>query len=142
MANQTLSSLDLAKEMIALDAAALTEVDIAQLQRLIMDYSAVTLCGSVQPWGYKMRVWAQEQKSNGPCRLIGSGELANAATAALANGTAAHGYELDDTHEASSSHPGAVVITAALAVAAECGSNGRDILARSSRIRRQRQERR
>ena len=41
MANQTLSSLDLAKEMIALDAAALTEVDIAQLQRLIMDLSLI-----------------------------------------------------------------------------------------------------
>jgi 2-methylcitrate dehydratase PrpD len=129
MANQTVSSLDLAKEMIALDAAVLTEDDIAQLQRLIMDYSAVTLCGSVQPWGRKMRIWAREQKSNGPARLIGSGDLANAATAALANGTAAHGYELDDTHEASSSHPGAVVISAAFAVAAECDSNGRDILA-------------
>ena len=65
-----------------------------------------------------------------PARLIGSGDLTNAATAALANGTAAHGYELDDTHEGySSSHPGAVVISAALAVAAESGSSGRDILA-------------
>ncbi|MEL0022098.1 MAG: MmgE/PrpD family protein, partial [Rickettsiales bacterium] len=129
MPNSHLSSLELAAEMIALDAATLTEDDIAQLQRLILDYAAVTLCGSAQPWGRKMRAWAQEQKSAGPARLIGSGELANAATAALANGTAAHGYELDDTHEASSSHPGAVVITAALAVAAETGAQGRDILA-------------
>lgn len=129
MPQSHLSSLDLAQEMISLDASKLTETDVAQLQRLIMDYAAVTLCGSVQPWGRKMRAWAQEQKSNGPARLIGFGDLTNAATAALANGTAAHGYELDDTHEASSSHPGAVVITAALAVAAERGSNGREILA-------------
>ena len=76
-----------------------------------------------------MRAWSQDQNASGPARLIGSGDLTNAATAALANGTAAHGYELDDTHEASSSHPGAVVISAALAVAAESGSSGRDILA-------------
>lgn len=129
MPNSHPSSLELAEEMIALDAATLTQGDVAQLQRLVLDYAAVTLCGSAQPWGRKMRTWAQDQKTSGPARLIGSGDLVNAATAALANGTAAHGYELDDTHEASSSHPGAVVITAALAVAAETGANGKDILA-------------
>ena len=115
--------------MIDLDLNGLNDSDVAQLQRLILDYAAVTLCGSIQPWGRKMRAWSQDQNASGPARLIGSGDLTNAATAALANGTAAHGYELDDTHEASSSHPGAVVISAALAVAAEIGSSGRDILA-------------
>lgn len=123
------SSLELAAEMTALDAASLNDADIAQLQRLILDYAAVTLCGSAQPWGRKMHAWSRDQNASGAARLIGSGDRANAATAAMANGTAAHGYELDDTHEASSSHPGAVVITAALAVAAESGATGRDILA-------------
>ena len=123
------SSLDLATEMIALDAEALTDDDTAQLERLILDYAAVTLCGSVQPWGRKMRDWAREQNATGAARLIGSGDRSNAAVAALANGTAAHGYELDDTHEASNSHPGAVVITAALAVAAETGAGGSEVLA-------------
>ena len=31
--------------MIALDAETLTAADTAQLQRLILDYGAVTLCG-------------------------------------------------------------------------------------------------
>lgn len=129
MSDKHPSSLELASEMIDLDFNGLNDSDIAQLQRLILDYAAVTLCGSIQPWGQKMRAWTQDQNASGPARLIGSGDLTNAATAALANGTAAHGYELDDTHEASSSHPGAVVISAALAVAAESGSSGRDILA-------------
>jgi len=129
MTNSHPYSLDLASEMLALDAGSLRNDDVSQLQRLILDYATVTLCGSVQPWGRKMRTWAQTQNSMGPARLIGSGELSNASTAALTNGTSAHGYELDDTHEASSSHPGAVVISAALGVAAECGSNGQDILA-------------
>ena len=128
MSDKHPSSLELASEMIDLDLNGLNDSDVAQLQRLILDYAAVTLCGSIQPWGRKMRAWSQDQNASGPARLIGSGDLTNAATAALANGTAAHGYELDDTHEASSSHPGAVVISAA-AVAAESGSSGRDILA-------------
>tara|TARA_Y100001934_G_scaffold11145_1_gene14217 strand:+ start:755 stop:2167 length:1413 start_codon:yes stop_codon:yes gene_type:complete len=129
MSDKHPSSLELASEMIDFDFNGLNDSDVAQLQRLILDYAAVTLCGSIQPWGRKMRAWSQDQNASGPARLIGSGDLTNAATAALANGTAAHGYELDDTHEASSSHPGAVVISAALAVAAESGSSGRDILA-------------
>ena len=129
MTDKPVSSLELAEEMIALDAETLTAADTAQLQRLILDYGAVTLCGSTQPWGRKMRTWSQKQRANGAARLIGSGDLTNAATAALANGTAAHGYELDDTHEASSSHPGAVVISAAFAVAAETNAQGHDILA-------------
>src|SRR5690606_31720016 len=39
--------------------------------------------------------------------------------AALVNGTMAHGIELDDTHERSVSHPGAVIFATVLAVAQE-----------------------
>ncbi len=119
MTDSAVNSLELAQDMTAIDTASLTPEDIAQLERLILDYTAVAMCGSVQPWGRKLRQWARDQNTSGKARLIGSGDLANAATAALANGTAAHGYELDDTHEASNSHPGAVVISAALAAAAE-----------------------
>ena len=129
MTDSQVNSLEIAKDMIAIDAVSLTADDIAQLERLILDYAAVAMCGSVQPWGRKLRDWARDQNTTGSARLIGSGAQVNAATAALANGTAAHGYELDDTHEASNSHPGAVVISAALAVAAETGSNGHDTLA-------------
>jgi 2-methylcitrate dehydratase PrpD len=129
MLDSQISSRDLAAEMIALDAAALSAKDVAQLERLILDYAAVSLCGSVQPWGRKLRDWARDQNSSGAARLIGSGDLVNAATAALANGTSAHGYELDDTHEGSNSHPGAVVVSPALAAAATTDVHGRDLLA-------------
>lgn len=129
MTDSQVNSLALAEDMVAIDAASLTPDDIAQLERLILDYAAVSICGSVQPWGRKLRDWANDQQTSGKARLIGSGELVNAATAALANGTSAHGYELDDTHEASNSHPGAVVISAALAAAAATGAQGRDVLA-------------
>ena len=49
--------------------------------------------------------------------------------AALANGASAHGFELDDVHEEAISHPGAVVVPAALALAqkARCAT-GADLL--------------
>ena len=129
MNNAQVNSLALAQDMVSIDGASLTQDDIAQLERLILDYATVAMCGSVQPWGRKLRQWALDQNTTGNARLIGSGDLVNAATAALANGTAAHGYELDDTHEASNSHPGAVVISAALAAAAVTGAQGREVLA-------------
>jgi 2-methylcitrate dehydratase PrpD len=46
-----------------------------------------------------------------------TGERMQAADAALINGSLAHSLDFDDTHRESSSHPGAPVIAAALAVA-------------------------
>ena len=48
--------------------------------------------------------------------------------AALLSGTFAHSLDFDDTHRASSLHPGAPVIAAALPVAREIGSTGGDLL--------------
>ena len=44
-----------------------------------------------------------------------------AQVAALVNGAAGHSYEFDDTHNASMSHPGAVIVPAVLAQAAGAG---------------------
>ncbi|SDG12603.1 2-methylcitrate dehydratase PrpD [Halorubrum xinjiangense] len=49
--------------------------------------------------------------------LLPSGERLTPADAALANGALAHSLDFDDTHLASSLHPGAPVIAAALAAA-------------------------
>ncbi len=129
MTENLTTSMALAEEMIALVAGQLSPEDFDQLQRLLLDHAAVTLCGSIQPWGRALTDWARQYGSGGNAVLAGSGEGANASAAALVNGTSAHGYELDDTHDKSMSHPGAVVITAALAVGAEVGATGRDVLA-------------
>ncbi len=91
MTDSAVNSLELAADMNTIDAASLSTEDIEQLERLILDYAAVAMCGSVQPWGRKLRQWALDQNTTGTARLIGSAELANSATAALANGTSAHG---------------------------------------------------
>lgn len=127
MTQEHLSSLALAEELTALEYNRLSKEDIEQIQRLILDYSAVTLCGSVQPCSQMLTAWAG-QNGSGDAVLVGSGRGASAATAGLVNGTSAHGYELDDTHDKSMSHPGAVVITSALAVGGSINASGRDIM--------------
>ncbi len=121
-------SLALAEEVVGFDADVLSPEDLDQLQRLLLDYAAVTLCGSVQPWGRTLTTWAAEHGAGGKVLLVGSGARAGANAAAMVNGTSAHGYELDDTHDKSMSHPGAVVITAALAAGTETGATGRELL--------------
>src|SRR5258705_5268217 len=53
----------------------------------------------------------------GVCTLVGHAGAFNVATAALCNGTAAHGEDYDDTFPAGPLHAGAVIIPAVLATA-------------------------
>lgn len=69
------------------------------------------------------------RRPGGTAQLWGAGTATTeAAWAALANGTLAHALEFDDTHTGSVMHPGAVVVPTALAVAAETGAPGHDVL--------------
>ena len=63
-----------------------------------------------------------------PSSLFARRERVSPADAALANGTAIHGFELDDAHVASSLHPGAVALPASLATAEVEGASGEQFL--------------
>jgi 2-methylcitrate dehydratase PrpD len=64
----------------------------------------------------------------GACTLIGHAGGFNVATAALCNGTAAHGEDYDDTFEGGPVHAGAVIIPAVLATAEQHGLAGGDAM--------------
>ncbi len=63
----------------------------------------------------------------GACTLIGHAGGFNIATAALCNGTAAHGEDYDDTFEGGPVHAGAVIIPAVLSTAEQHALSGRDL---------------
>src|SRR6266700_5840593 len=65
-------------------------------------------------------------REHGSCTLIGHAGGFNVATAALCNGTAAHGEDYDDTFEGGPVHAGAVIIPAVLAAAEQHGLTGGD----------------
>ncbi len=129
MASEFLSSVELAEVARSIEPRQLSEEDIAALQRLLLDYGYVSLAGARQVWGERLREWTRSHGGAGEATLVGDEFKSTAPAAALANGTSAHGYELDDTHERSFTHPGAVVFPVALAVAEQTGASGLEVFA-------------
>lgn len=120
----------LADELLSLEGASLSSEDWAQLSRLLLDHVACGLRGARLPWGRSFAAWAAPYAGLGAAPLyFGAGAATTPFVAVLANGAAAHGLELDDTHDESVSHPGAVVVTVALAKAAELNSTGPEVAA-------------
>jgi 2-methylcitrate dehydratase PrpD len=101
---------------------------MARTQELVLDHVGVALLGATQPWAAKVRALALADGGAAESTIYGFGRVP-ARAAALVNGTAAHAVELDDTHDESLNHPGAVVIPAALAVAEKVDADGRALLA-------------
>ncbi|MDH5519490.1 MAG: MmgE/PrpD family protein [Acidimicrobiia bacterium] len=124
-----------------------------RLTALATDYLVDTLgCivfGSQQPWSQAVIGHALATGADGPCTVIGTvtgidaessttpamaavpAERARSTTpsmAALANGASAHAFELDDVHEEAISHPGAVVVPAALAIGQSLDAAMTDVL--------------
>ncbi len=95
--------------------------------RATLDTFGVMIAGTRQDSGRAAQAAVRSVEHDGASTVIPGGR-ASAERAALANGIAAHSCELDDFHRGSMVHPGTVIIPAALAVAEEVGSTGRQFL--------------
>ncbi len=96
-------------------------------RRALLDWLGSALAGATEPAVGCVRSVAERLGTSSEATVIGGGR-ASAAAAALANGAAAHVLELDDLHHASTVHPGAPIIPAAVAVAEREHASGRDLL--------------
>jgi len=94
-----------------------------------LDHVGVALRGATLPWGQALQEMAARYAGTGKAAIYGCALKTMPSFAAMTNATAAHGMELDDTHDASVSHPGAPVIATALAVGTESGASGAEVLA-------------
>ena len=122
-------SLALAEELLAVGDAPLGERDLKQIQNLILDHLGCCYAGSLLAWGRRMHEWAAPHAGSGNAPLLASQTRLAPGLAAFVNATAAHGLELDDTHDESVSHPGAAVIASSLALAAHHGLSGEQLAA-------------
>jgi 2-methylcitrate dehydratase PrpD len=109
----------LAAFALGLRAADLRGTDDERLRLLIVDHLAAAFAGATTATARAVRSFTVESSRRGTAAVIGSPHRCTPAAAAFANAVAAHAAELDDTHEPTLTHPGAVVIAAALAVADE-----------------------
>jgi 2-methylcitrate dehydratase PrpD len=83
----------------------------------LLDTVGCGLFGSTLPWSKILVASLQEFETSGSSTIWGNPLKMSPASAALANGTMVHSFELDDLHKVSIVHPGSVVTTPALAVA-------------------------
>ncbi len=111
-----------------LDFEAIPARIVERAKDLVLDHLGVALHSADLPWSRIVRDYAGASGEIAESTVYGREHKVGRRAAALANGTAAHGVELDDTHNESFSHPGTVVIPAALAVAEPFQANGRDFL--------------
>lgn len=101
---------------------------VAHLKLCVLDSIGCGLYGAVQRWGKIAGDVAVSFGGGGVSSLFGRSEKVSPPDAALANGTAVHGFEIDDAHVSSSHHPGAVTLPAALAVAEAKAASGAELL--------------
>jgi 2-methylcitrate dehydratase PrpD len=111
---------------LALAPQAIPPAVRARAEELLLDF--VGLCIAARRTDYAAAVLAASD-AGGPCTAIGHCGGWSAETAALVNGTAAHGEDFDDTFEGGPVHAGAVVIPAVLAACERFGRDGRAALA-------------
>jgi 2-methylcitrate dehydratase PrpD len=90
-------------------------------QSLLVDIAGICIAARGTDF---MRATVQASDDPGECTVIGHAAPRNVAMAALANGTAAHGEDYDDTYEGGPAHAGAVVVPALLATAERHGLDG------------------
>ena len=101
---------------------------VGHLKMCLLNSLGCGLFGAAQRWGVIAGDVAVAFSSGGVSSLFARPEKVSPADAALANGTAIHGFEIDDAHLASSLHPGAVTIPAGLAIAEAQSASGEEFL--------------
>ena len=107
----------LANWVAGLTMADLSDADNAQLNKLILDHLGVCYRWAFLPWGAALQRYAQTYSGTGRAVVFASNLTVTPSVAAMVNATCAHGLEHDDTHDEGMSHPGAIVIAVALAIA-------------------------
>jgi 2-methylcitrate dehydratase PrpD len=106
------------------------------LVAVVLDHLTCAVLGMDLPWTQTVRAIYDDfealppgQSHLGPAVRYGSTQPISTRTACVVNGTAAHGLDLDDLYLPAMTHPAAVIISAAVAVAGALESDGRDVLA-------------
>ena len=107
---------------LALDAVPRTVTESAKW--CLLDSLGCALFGSAESWARIMADEMLAERSHGQSSIVGHRQMVAAPAAALCNGTAAHGFELDDHLDEAIVHPGAIIIPAAMAAAESVDAPG------------------
>ena len=106
----------------------LPEDVIAATRLRVLDVIGLALAGAETQFGRSVRAAALAAASPGPCRILGTGDRAGVAAAALANGAFPQALEYDDTHNESIVHMSSPAVAAALALSEVGTISGKDLI--------------
>jgi 2-methylcitrate dehydratase PrpD len=101
---------------------------VEQAKRAILDTVGVTLAGSVEPPARIVQNVAETEGGAPLATVLGTRIRTGGVWAALANGTAGHALDFDDTNFAMLGHPSVPVLAAALAAGELTLATGRALL--------------
>jgi 2-methylcitrate dehydratase PrpD len=102
---------------------------ISRAKDCLLDIITVALYGSTKPWSRTVVQFVKDQGLSGRSTVLGESQAAPAHLAALANGTMAHAFELDNVRQPGAGvHPGATAFLPALAVAEAERADGKAFL--------------
>jgi 2-methylcitrate dehydratase PrpD len=99
------------------------------LGELFLDYVRVASIGAEMPWSAWADAYMAQLGGQGRAAVLFRPQRRDAVRAAFLNATYAGSIDADDTHVGSMLHPGAIVFSAALALADEVGAGGKDFIA-------------
>lgn len=107
---------ELVEFLHGLEAHGLPAAVMDRARYFLLDYLAVAVRGSCEDSARAAQRFVRNSGGTGCCTVIGTNIRTLPGFAAFANGTAAHGIEMDDTHSGGSIHLGATMYSAALAL--------------------------
>lgn len=123
-----LRSRELLEFIHALTPESLPPDIVQRAKGCLLDALGCAFFGSLQPWAKIIADEMLAEGSRGVSTIIGRKQATTAPAAALCNGTAIHGFELDDLLDEAIVHPGAIVVPAALAAAESVDAPGSRLL--------------
>lgn len=122
------SGVDLLAFAHALRLSELPADVVDQAKACLRDALGCGIFGSGQAWSQILCEEMLAERSAGNSTVIGQSQLLSAPAAALCNGTAIHGFELDDLIAESITHPAGCVVPAAIAAAESVDASGERLL--------------
>lgn len=99
------------------------------IKKCLLDWLGVAIRGSAMPQAECIKQYVREMGGNAHASIIGSPGRSSMFNAALSNGYYGHILEMDDVDKESITHPGTVVISAALSVGERQNLSGAEFLA-------------
>lgn len=95
----------------------------------IIDQFGLQVGGSEFPWSKGIHQYTLEYSGvSGNSTITRYGELISPVQAAFLNSCFAHAQDFDDSHQEAQTHPGSVVIPAAIAIGEQLEASGADVL--------------